>query len=844
MKKNISINISGIIFHIEEDGYEQLRNYLDTINQYFSSYEDSAEIIADIESRIAEIFLVKLKDGKQVITAADVQSLMTTMGSIQDFEAIEEEPKFQREEEKHYRHNQSADEHTVYESKKLYRDSKRKILGGVAAGIANHFSIDPLWVRLVLIVLFFDLFVTFSIGTIVLIGYIVCWIIIPPSSTIEDDRKVKKMFRNPDDRVLGGVSGGLAAYFGVDATVIRLLFVISIFAGGAGIIIYFILWIITPEAKSITDKMQMQGEPVTLSNIETNIKKSLDVKEGEEENILVKILLFPFRLIAIIFSGLAKALGPLMLFIVEAIRVIFGIAIIIFAGIMLFSLVAATGFLLNIWSGELQFFGPVVHDFPLDLFAKSFPGALFVSSFIAILVPVLALSLLGIGVLAKRMVIVPTVGWSMFAIWIISLLGLAVTLPATIGSFKSEATFRTEKKYDLEDKTAVLTLTETGLEDYEATSLKLLGHEGADFRLVQKFYSRGSSRQDALNNAQMVTYNVKLEDSILYFDSNIRFKEEAQFRGQELEMILYIPFDTPFQMKENLKHIIRGTIYSSGHTIEQMEGNNWMFTEENGLQCITCPRDEDVGEAPEGISSEDGFSNFEDLTDYNSLDIDGLYEIVVTKGSKYSVVLSGDERIIENTEVRKNGNTLTIDQKGLKISGSLRNPQVKVIVTMPALEAIKLDGATKAYLDGFEGDHLDVSLSGSSRSEFMVNYKDIALDMSGDSKLELSGEGRLLDADLSGASRLLAGNFKVKDASVETSGISSATVNVSNTLNENANGASRIENLHTTSDAQSFNSESKGFYISKAQIIYYATLLKAGVLTRDASFKGWFGSNN
>src|SRR5690606_32370418 len=98
-----------------------------------------------------------------VITAADVQSLMTTMGSIQDFEAIEEDPKFRHEEEKHSQHAEPADAHTSYESRKLYRDSKRKILGGVAAGIANHFRVDPLWVRLILIVLFFDLFVTFSI---------------------------------------------------------------------------------------------------------------------------------------------------------------------------------------------------------------------------------------------------------------------------------------------------------------------------------------------------------------------------------------------------------------------------------------------------------------------------------------------------------------------------------------------------------------------------------------------------------------------------------------------------------------------------------------------------------
>src|SRR6187549_2126863 len=92
MKKNISINISGIIFHIEEDGYETLRKYLDSVSKYFSTFEDSSEIMADIESRIAEIFLSKLNEGKQVITAEDVNALITTMGSVSDFKAAEEQP--------------------------------------------------------------------------------------------------------------------------------------------------------------------------------------------------------------------------------------------------------------------------------------------------------------------------------------------------------------------------------------------------------------------------------------------------------------------------------------------------------------------------------------------------------------------------------------------------------------------------------------------------------------------------------------------------------------------------------------------------------------------------------
>jgi hypothetical protein len=89
MKKNISINISGIIFHIEEDGYDRLKKYLDSIHNYFGAFEDSSEILADIESRIAELFLSKLSEGKQVITAEDVETLQATMGNVNDFKAAE-----------------------------------------------------------------------------------------------------------------------------------------------------------------------------------------------------------------------------------------------------------------------------------------------------------------------------------------------------------------------------------------------------------------------------------------------------------------------------------------------------------------------------------------------------------------------------------------------------------------------------------------------------------------------------------------------------------------------------------------------------------------------------------
>ena len=96
MKKTISINISGVIFHIEEDGYEKLKGYLQSIQQYFSTYDDSQEIVTDIENRIAEKLLQNLKGdektpARQAVTLEDVNGLIAKMGTVADFEAVENE---------------------------------------------------------------------------------------------------------------------------------------------------------------------------------------------------------------------------------------------------------------------------------------------------------------------------------------------------------------------------------------------------------------------------------------------------------------------------------------------------------------------------------------------------------------------------------------------------------------------------------------------------------------------------------------------------------------------------------------------------------------------------------
>ena len=86
----------------------------------------------------------------------------------------------------------------------------------------------------------------------------------------------KKLFRDGDDKFLGGVSSGIGHYIGIDAIWIRLLWLVLAFGYGVGFVVYFILWILLPEAKTTAEKLQMEGEPVNITNIERKIREEFE----------------------------------------------------------------------------------------------------------------------------------------------------------------------------------------------------------------------------------------------------------------------------------------------------------------------------------------------------------------------------------------------------------------------------------------------------------------------------------------------------------------------------------------------------------------------------------------
>ena len=192
MKKTLTVNLGGTVYHIDDDAYNLLDNYLNNLRYHFRKEEGADEIVRDMETRIAELFDEYIRTGLQVITVEQVEAVIARMGNPEDLNTDDDEEK--KETEQHAYSNGPA----------------------------------------------------------------------------------RRLFRNPDDRVLGGVLSGLSAYFGWDVTLIRIgALVLGCFGHGL-ILAYLIAWIIIPLAKTATEKLQMRGEPINMENIGRTVTEGFD----------------------------------------------------------------------------------------------------------------------------------------------------------------------------------------------------------------------------------------------------------------------------------------------------------------------------------------------------------------------------------------------------------------------------------------------------------------------------------------------------------------------------------------------------------------------------------------
>lgn len=614
MKKTVNINISGILFHIEEDGYDTLRQYLDAINTHFSTYLDNRGILADIEGRIAEIFLSNLKNNKQVITAQNVEKLMEKMGTITDFDKInkgledldkeEEEETDEREEDPYKYVTPPNSKNSGY--KKLVRLENKKILSGVCAGIAHHFSIDPLWTRLIAILLLFsgdlnfnlnrlEIFeplnfkINLSFGVFIVLIYLILWIILPVSFEQIEDKDIKKLFRNPEDKVLGGVASGLSAYLNLDVIWVRIAFLVLILAGGSGLLIYLILWIITPVASSITERIKMKGGEITLDNIDSTLKENLNPTAPSPSS-TNQLLLTPFRWLGQVIDSFGKALNPLGIFIVSILRVLIGLVILIVG--LVWTIAPIFGLIVYFGVINSENYRLLMQDFPIDLFSNLVPYWLVFAICLLVAVPSFMLAMLGLSVIAGRNLIKKNLAFVALAAWLLSLGVGAFQIPEILVQFKSVNDYTVNTVIPVTSGTLILKINPESEERiFNPVNLKIEGSADSVIRLKSKFFSNGKTKSDALRNAEKIGYTYSVQDSILNFDPGFDLSKDQIFQNQRVNLILEIPYNRPFMMERSLLNILKNTLSPNGFSGSNIRSNSvWAFNE-LGLVCLNCSQE-------------------------------------------------------------------------------------------------------------------------------------------------------------------------------------------------------------------------------------------------------------
>jgi len=283
MNKIININLAGRLIPIEEGAFATLHQYVNWLKQYFGREKGGDEIVRDMEDRIGELFQDRLKGGTACITEADVQSVINIMGSPEQI--VHEASSEDNAEEAGAAPEPEARRYFEDNGKRLTRSNKEKVIGGVCGGIAAYFHIDPAIVR----VIFALVSLTYGIGVVI---YGLLWVVLPASGQTHITGLRRRLFRNPERKVVGGVCSGLAEYFHVDPVILRLIFVLPLlgtiffgavnsdifilpaFAGGIPtlLLLYIILWASVPEAKTVAEKLEMRGTHVDVQSLSQAIK--------------------------------------------------------------------------------------------------------------------------------------------------------------------------------------------------------------------------------------------------------------------------------------------------------------------------------------------------------------------------------------------------------------------------------------------------------------------------------------------------------------------------------------------------------------------------------------------
>ncbi|MBC8768583.1 PspC domain-containing protein [Arenibacter sp. BSSL-BM3] len=428
--------------------------------------------------------------------------------------------------------------------------------------------------------------------------------------TSKNPGRVRKLYRDIDNKYIGGVSAGLGHYFGIDALWVRLLWILlTIFSWGGFVFIYGLLWILIPEAVTTAQKLDMRGEAVNISNIEKKVKEGFDdvaekVKNVDYEKVGTKVKDSS--------RSFFNAIADIIMFFFKIIGKFIGIILIIIgaAGIVsLFVGLFTVGILDIIHLPGIDFYY-MVNSTNTPVWLVSLLG------FFAIGIPFFFLMYLGLKILVNNLKSIGNIAkFTLLGLWLIAIILLAVfgIRQAAAHAYTGSVSNETELAFQLPDQPikislkssphqnngnnigingVVLDYTENGEEVLvsEDFRINLKMSKDSIVRLEVRKNANGNTFKNATETAEKINYYYELQGNTLILDDFLTTAKENKYRDQEVRIYLYIPEGTVLAYESDNNHCwtMRAPLDRDMNGCE-MTKYLWKMNVNGNLVCQNCP---------------------------------------------------------------------------------------------------------------------------------------------------------------------------------------------------------------------------------------------------------------
>lgn len=454
----------------------------------------------------------------------------------------------------------------------------------------------------------------------------------------------KRLFRDGDDKFLGGVCSGVAYYFDIDVIWIRIFFLIAVFAGfGTGILIYVILWILLPEAKTTAEKLQMEGEPVNISNIEKRVRSEFEnasesikgavdevsgaVKDGYNNvsNSIKKkelgsrtrsgiheIVDALGRVITMFFKIIGKFIGILL--IIVSISTIIGLIVGLFTA-------GTVDFMGADWLLDDDFVLVNTTNIPIWLISLLL--------LVLIGIPFLMLFFLGLFIISgKTRIISRTAKFALLGVWLIALLtaiyfgvkqgaefardGHVIETKDFLGIPSDTLTIKMVQNENLtnnfyyrhrSDMRKILDENDQAKLLSTDINLYIEASDSTEAYIKLKKKASGRTRLIAKENAKEIDYDFNQKGNVLSLNNYFLTDTDNGYRNQDLRLTVYIPKGQIIYIDKSNRSFL-GWIDTIENLSRRDMLEHYYIMTDKGLDCLDCI-DESENENEEDNSNED-----------------------------------------------------------------------------------------------------------------------------------------------------------------------------------------------------------------------------------------------